>query len=292
MPAMRRWHIIQSKPHQADRVAAQLQELLALEVYNPKIAVRAVRGARKLTQVRQLFPNYLFARLDLPAEWKTITFTRGVAPRPRRLGGPAVDRRRRDRGDPRAGTGRDRLIAYYRFHPQEAVVVRSGPPQGPLRHLRPLRRRGGARAHPALARRLLGRGRARIGTDRESLSMAVRARRIVRSLRPGQWVKNVLVFAPLVFAQQALDPRAAGRAAGRVRALLPRLRRGLPRQRPARPRPGPPAPRSSGAARSPRGSWRPAAAAVAAALLGAAALGAATLLDPPPRARARRLPAR
>ena len=127
MRVMRRWHIIQSKPQQADRVAAQLQEMLSLEVYNPKIDVRAVRGARTITQVRQLFPNYLFARLDLPAEWKTITFTRGVA---RVLGGwedprPVEDAvieaiREQERG-------RDRLIAYYRFQPQEAVVVRSGP---------------------------------------------------------------------------------------------------------------------------------------------------------------------
>ena len=35
---------------------------------------------------------------------------------------------------------------------------------------------------------------------------------IVRSARPRQWVKNVLVFAPLVFAQQALEPRAVGRS--------------------------------------------------------------------------------
>src|SRR5512139_1472930 len=124
---MRRWHIIQSKPHQSDRVAAQLQEMLALEVYNPKIAVRAVRGSRKVTQVRQLFPNYLFARLDLPAEWKTVTFTRGAA---RILGGWEAPRPVEDaviEAIREQETGRDRLIAYYRFHPQEAVVVRSGP---------------------------------------------------------------------------------------------------------------------------------------------------------------------
>lgn len=36
---------------------------------------------------------------------------------------------------------------------------------------------------------------------------------IIQSMRPGQWVKNTLVFAPLIFAQQAADPAAAGRAA-------------------------------------------------------------------------------
>jgi transcription elongation factor/antiterminator RfaH len=124
---MRQWHVIQSKPQQADRVAVQLEELLALEVYNPKIEVRVVRGTRKSTQIKPLFPNYLFARLDLPAEWKTITFTRGVA----RLLGGWEDPRPVDEAviaTIRAQERRkDRLIAYYRFKPRERVVVRSGP---------------------------------------------------------------------------------------------------------------------------------------------------------------------
>ena len=127
MRSMRQWYVVQSKPQQADRVALQLEELLGVEVYNPKIEVRVVRGVRKATQVRPLFPNYLFARLELPAEWKTITFTRGVA---RVLGGwkdpRAVDEaviaaiRTQERR-------KDRLISYYRFKPRESVVVRSGP---------------------------------------------------------------------------------------------------------------------------------------------------------------------
>ena len=124
---MRHWYVVQSKPQQADRVAVQLEELLGVEVYNPKIEVRTVRGTRKLTQVRPLFPNYLFARLDLPAEWKTITFTRGVA---RVLGGWEDPRSIDDaviasiREQERR---KDRLISYYRFQKREPVVVRSGP---------------------------------------------------------------------------------------------------------------------------------------------------------------------
>lgn len=36
---------------------------------------------------------------------------------------------------------------------------------------------------------------------------------LVRSLRPGQWTKNLLVFAALIFGEKLLDPNAAGRAA-------------------------------------------------------------------------------
>jgi 4-hydroxybenzoate polyprenyltransferase len=102
---------------------------------------------------------------------------------------------------------------------------------------------------------------------------------IVRSMRPGQWVKNVLVFAPLVFAQQALEPRALGRTLGAfalyclasaavylVNDLLDRdqdARHPLKRKRPIA-----------------SGDLAPAAAGAAAAILGAGALAGAGLLDP------------
>jgi transcription elongation factor/antiterminator RfaH len=124
---MRRWHIIQSKPHQEERVEAQIRELTEIEVYAPRIEVRAVRGAAKVTVVKPLFPSYLFARLDLPEEWKLITFTRGVTrilggweqPRPVDDAVVAAIRERENK--------KDRLIHYYRFRPREAVVVRAGP---------------------------------------------------------------------------------------------------------------------------------------------------------------------
>ena len=102
---------------------------------------------------------------------------------------------------------------------------------------------------------------------------------IVRTMRPGQWVKNVLVFAPLVFAQQALDPRAVGRtltafalfclASGAVYLVNDLLDRDQDRRHPLKRR------RPIAA-----GELAPATAGVAAALVGAGALGAATLSDP------------
>lgn len=127
MREMRHWYVVQSKPQQTDRVAVQLEELLAIEVYNPKIEVRVVRGTRKTTQIKPLFPNYLFARLELPEQWKTITFTRGVTrvlggwEDPRPVDDAVVDAIRTQE------RRKDRLISYYRFQPREGVVVRSGP---------------------------------------------------------------------------------------------------------------------------------------------------------------------
>lgn len=102
---------------------------------------------------------------------------------------------------------------------------------------------------------------------------------IFSSTRPAQWVKNVLVFAPLLFARHALDAPAAARAlgafaafclaSGAVYLLNDLLDRAQDREHPAKSR----RPIASGA-------LDPTAAAVAAALFGAAGLGAGALLDP------------
>ncbi len=124
---MRRWHVIQSKPHQEERVLSQLQEQLQLDVYFPRIEVVTARKTGKVKIVKSLFPNYLFANLVLPDEWKLITYTRGVSqilggwkePRPIEEAVITAIREQENK--------KDRLIHYYRFNPQESVYIRSGP---------------------------------------------------------------------------------------------------------------------------------------------------------------------
>lgn len=102
---------------------------------------------------------------------------------------------------------------------------------------------------------------------------------IIRSMRPAQWLKNVLVFAPLIFAHQALEPDALLRSAavfalfcltsGAVYLVNDLLDRASDREHPVKCR----RPIASG-------ELSPAAAIAAAALIGAGSLFAATLLDP------------
>jgi len=102
---------------------------------------------------------------------------------------------------------------------------------------------------------------------------------ILRSLRPAQWLKNVLVFAPLVFAHQALERDALLRslavfalfclASGAVYLVNDLLDRASDREHPVKCR----RPIASGA-------LSPAAAGAAAALIGAGALAASARLDP------------
>ena len=44
--------------------------------------------------------------------------------------------------------------------------------------------------------------------------MRRQAAHLIRSLRPRQWTKNLLVFAGLIFGEKLVDPRSAGLAAG------------------------------------------------------------------------------
>ncbi len=101
---------------------------------------------------------------------------------------------------------------------------------------------------------------------------------ILRSLRPRQWVKNVLVFAPLIFAQQALDQHALLRSAaafalfclasGAVYLVNDLLDRASDREHPVKSR----RPIASGALPT-------VPAAAAGALIGAGALLGAAMLD-------------
>ncbi len=127
MEDKRRWHVVQAKPRQEGRVAIQLSEQAGIEVYFPKIEIFSQRKAGRTKVVRPLFPNYLFARILIPDEWKLVTYTRGVA----RLIGSWNSPSWIDDSVIAAIRGRenerDRLIHYYHFSPQESVYIRSGP---------------------------------------------------------------------------------------------------------------------------------------------------------------------
>ena len=123
----RRWHVVQCKPHQEGRVAAQLTEQGGIETYFPKIGVFVPRRGERVQVVKPLFPGYIFSRLLMPDEWKLVTYTRGVA----RLVGSWDDGNWIDdaviEAIRRHETEKDSLINYYHFTPHESVVVRSGP---------------------------------------------------------------------------------------------------------------------------------------------------------------------
>jgi transcription antitermination factor NusG len=66
---MKNWYVINTKPKKEFQVEKLFQEG-GLEVYNPKY--------RQEKRIRPFFPGYEFIRFDHPAQYKLVTYTRGV----------------------------------------------------------------------------------------------------------------------------------------------------------------------------------------------------------------------
>ena len=72
------WYVIQTKPGNEDRVKGNLlnQEI---EAFLPLMGTFQYRGGKMIQRIRPLFPNYLFARLDLGVHYSKVKYTRGVS---------------------------------------------------------------------------------------------------------------------------------------------------------------------------------------------------------------------
>lgn len=70
------WFCIQSKPRQESVAAATLRH--EVEVYLPRVQFRRVRSHRVVLCTEALFPNYLFARLDLTRHLRFVRHAQGV----------------------------------------------------------------------------------------------------------------------------------------------------------------------------------------------------------------------
>ncbi len=116
-----------TKPGSEERVSAQLRERLGVETYVPRIEVHVRKGRGLVAAVRPLFPNYIFARLSLPGEWRLISYTRGVTrvlggwEDPKAVADEVIEAIREQERRP------DRVIRYYHFQAEDRIHVRHGP---------------------------------------------------------------------------------------------------------------------------------------------------------------------
>jgi transcription antitermination factor NusG len=75
---MRNWYCIFTKRGQEDIVSKKLEEMPDLEVFNPKIKVKKYNGFKFKEVSEELFPNYIFSRLDPFRYFHVVKYTRGV----------------------------------------------------------------------------------------------------------------------------------------------------------------------------------------------------------------------
>ncbi len=75
---MMHWYVIQTKPGDEHRVETHLlnQEM---ETFLPLLEAHQFSNGKMIQRIKPLFPNYLFARLDLKLHYYKVKWTRGVS---------------------------------------------------------------------------------------------------------------------------------------------------------------------------------------------------------------------
>jgi transcriptional antiterminator RfaH len=72
------WYVILTKPGDEDRVKTNLHNQ-EIETFLPLLETYQYCGGKMVQRIKPLFPNYLFARLDLELHYYKVKWTRGVS---------------------------------------------------------------------------------------------------------------------------------------------------------------------------------------------------------------------
>ena len=71
------WYVIHTKPGNEDRVRINLDNQ-EIEAFSPLLETYQYCNGRMIPKIKPLFPNYIFARLDLEHHYYKVKWTRGV----------------------------------------------------------------------------------------------------------------------------------------------------------------------------------------------------------------------
>ncbi len=76
--ALRSWYVINTKPGNEHRVETNLSHQ-EIEVFLPLFGDFQYAQEKLVQKIKPLFPNYLFAKLDIGAHYYKVKWTRGVS---------------------------------------------------------------------------------------------------------------------------------------------------------------------------------------------------------------------
>ena len=71
------WFVVHTKPGNEERVRSNLTNQ-EIESFLPKLKSYQYKTGKMAPRIRPLFPNYLFAKLDVEAHYYKVKWTRGV----------------------------------------------------------------------------------------------------------------------------------------------------------------------------------------------------------------------
>ncbi len=73
-----KWYLLQCKPQQQARAQWHLDQQ-GFECYTPQHQIKRVVREKVVTRSEVLFPGYLFIKLNLESNWRSLRATRGVS---------------------------------------------------------------------------------------------------------------------------------------------------------------------------------------------------------------------
>jgi transcriptional antiterminator RfaH len=76
--ASRSWYVIQTKPGNEHRVETNLSNQ-EIEVFLPLLETFQHSSGKMIQKIKPLFPNYLFAKIDIDVHYYKVKWTRGVS---------------------------------------------------------------------------------------------------------------------------------------------------------------------------------------------------------------------
>ncbi len=76
--ASRQWYVIHTKPGNEHRVETNLSNQ-EIEIFLPLLGVFQDNHGKVVQKIKPLFPNYLFAKLDINMHYYKVKWTRGVS---------------------------------------------------------------------------------------------------------------------------------------------------------------------------------------------------------------------
>jgi transcriptional antiterminator RfaH len=71
------WYAVNTKPYQEHQAALNLKSH-GVEIFCPQIRQKKLIRRREQTVIGPLFPGYLFARFNMNAQFRAVTYARGV----------------------------------------------------------------------------------------------------------------------------------------------------------------------------------------------------------------------
>ena len=72
------WFVVQTKPGDENRAETHLLNQ-KIETFLPLLEIHQYSNGKMVQKIKPLFPNYIFARLDLKFHYYKVKWTRGVS---------------------------------------------------------------------------------------------------------------------------------------------------------------------------------------------------------------------